>query len=180
YFFGMTDLQTTSSLGIAVGAAFGIGGNNLYYQKAKRAIEKSKRNDPSTYKRDLEKKGGASAAHTFVGIALMLAYGIISIFVLEPLIVGTPDVAFGHDSANGEVIDTTNQFEPSEEMHIEFYFDDGKGGPFEVVIEKEEGDSSLVYENWEDEVPEDWSGVVSILEAPVDEGTYTLKIFKNN
>ncbi|HLR68320.1 MAG TPA: hypothetical protein VK105_14520, partial [Virgibacillus sp.] len=59
------------------------------------------------------------------------------------------------------------------------FFDDGEGGAFEVLIEKEEEDSTTVYTQWEDEVPLDWPGMLNVIEAPDEEGTYILKVIKD-
>lgn len=178
-FFDSFYIQSNTTIGIAVGVLFGLNGNYFYYKKAKQDIEKSKSSDPLATKDVLQKSGGTNGWNVFLMGLLIVVYAFISAFIIEPIIAGPPAVEFGYDSADGEIVDVTDHFSPLEEMHVVYFFADEQGGAFEVIIEKEEGDSSYVYNSWEDEVPADWPGVVSVMDAPAEEGSYIFKVIKD-
>lgn len=173
----LADLPVNSSIGVVVSVIFGLNGNQLYYDKAKKAIEKSDGSQSSA--KELQDAGGTSKLGILFTVAVFVVYIAISVFIIDPIFAGPPEVEFGLDSEDGEVIELTDRFEPFQEMHVASFFDDGEGGAFEILIEKEEEDSTTVYTQWEDEVPLDWPGMLNVIEAPDEEGTYILKVIKD-
>lgn len=173
----LADLPINSSVGVVISVVFGLNGNQLYYDKAKKAIDKD--NESQGFDKDFQSSGGTSKWGILIVIALFILYIAISVFIIDPIFASPPEMEFGYDSADGEVVEVTDHFEPLQEMHVVYHFADEEGGAYEVIIEKEDGNSTSIYSQWEDEVPLDWPGVLGVIEAPGEEGNYILKVIKD-
>ncbi|WP_438312838.1 hypothetical protein [Sporosarcina sp. FA9] len=56
-------------------------------------------------------------------------------------------------------------------------------GPIQLglyTIVKLEGDTGLLYDSWDKEVPTDWSGIIKSMDAPEEKGAYIIKIIKKD
>ena len=167
---------------IGFGTSFLLGwfGNYLYYLQAKRKIDKIKKLNPSNIKEKIEKAGGASILSVFYGFIFFILYLAITSIIVYPLFSKESPIEFGYDVVDGTVTNLSDHFKPLEEIYFEFQFPDSKGGEIKVEIVKSEGSTEVLYTEWDGDVSLDWKGVYSSMEAPEEEGTYIMKIIKND
>lgn len=173
-------LQMNTNIGVVVGVVLALNGNQLYFDKAKKHISKHKEMDSESKKKELQKAGGTSKIGILYSALLFMLYLLISVFIIDPILGNPEEVEFGKDSSDGYIEKVTDQFEPAEEMHVHFNFAEGEGGAYEIVLEKEEDDSTYVYDEWEDEAPADWPGAIEVWNVPAEEGTYTVKVIEDD
>ncbi|WP_421381676.1 DUF2628 domain-containing protein [Bacillus salacetis] len=153
-------------------------GNHIYYLYAEKKIKKLE--DKGTASEDrLTKAGGTSIAGVFIAIAMMIGYVFLTVFVLEPALTTAP-VQFGHGEEEGIITEAADSFEKGESMFFSFDFPDYKGGAYKVVVEKRENGTEHIFNEWEDEVPPDWPGVITEIYAPEENGEYIMKIIKKD
>ncbi|MCA1321477.1 DUF2628 domain-containing protein [Bacillus tianshenii] len=169
-----------SGIGMGTSVFLGLMGNYFYYMQAEKSVVKNSHQD--IYLKDkIAAAGGRSILGVFLAIFMILVYIVISAFILDPVF-ATPEVEvieFGYSEMDGEVDDPSSEFQIADEIYYSFYFPSLEGGPYKVVIEKLEGTESL-YDQWEDEVPPDWPGVVASMYAPEEAGDYMMKIIQDN
>lgn len=173
-------LQMNTNIGLVVGVVLALNGNQLYFDKAKKQIINREEMDSETKKEELQKAGGTSKLGILYSVLLFILYLLISVFIVDPIFGNPEEIEFGKDSSDGYIEETTDQFEPAEEMHVHFNFADGEGGAYEIVLEKEEDDSTYVYDEWEDEAPADWPGAIEVWNVPAEEGNYTVKVIEDD
>lgn len=177
------DIDTTlinSGIGMGTSIVLGLMGNYFYYLQAEKSIMKN--SHQGIYLKDkIARAGGRSPLGLFFSIFMMIIYIVISAFILDPAL-ATPElevIEFGYSEMDGEIDDPSSKFQKYDEIYYSFYFPSLEGGPYKVVIEKLEGTESL-YDQWDDEVPPDWPGVVASMYAPEEEGDYVMKIIQDN
>ncbi|SER64706.1 Protein of unknown function [Gracilibacillus ureilyticus] len=165
--------------GIFTCIVLGLSGDHLYYKQAMSKINKIKKRNPSNPVKEIEKAGGTSYTGMTIGIISFITYAIFSTFFVSSLFATEP-VTFGYAQEDNIITRSGNEFKPSETIHYSFYFGEGEGGKYQVFIEKIDKDSTTIYDWWEEEVPQDWEGVINYTEAPVESGTYNMKIVKKD
>lgn len=177
------DIDSTlinSGIGMGTSIVLGLMGNYFYYIQAEKSIMKN--SHQGIYLKDkIARAGGRSPLGLFFSIFMMIIYLVISAFILDPAL-ATPEmevIEFGYSEMDGEIDDPSSEFQKYDEIYYSFYFPSLEGGPYKVVIEKLEGTESI-YDQWDDEVPPDWPGVVASMYAPEDEGDYVMKIIQDN
>ncbi|WP_417897516.1 DUF2628 domain-containing protein [Bacillus haimaensis] len=177
------DIDSTlinSGIGMGTSIVLGLMGNYFYYLQAEKSIMKN--SHQGIYLKDkIARAGGRSPLGLFFSIFMMIIYIVISAFILDPAL-ATPEmevIEFGYSEMDGEIDDPSSEFQEYDEIYYSFYFPSQEGGPYKVVIEKLEGTESL-YDQWDDEVPPDWPGVVGSMYSPEEEGGYIMKIIQDN
>src|SRR5699024_8519704 len=166
-------IQINNSIGIVISVMFLLNGNLLYYEKAKKQINKNKSLSPEEATAELKKNGGTSKLGVLFAIGMFILYLIVSVFIIEPEF-GNTDSEFGKDSADNMIREANEKFEPEEEIHFAYIFDEQEGGAYKIVVEDD--DSTEVFDEWESEAPQDWPGAIEIMNAPSDEGAYRVKL----
>ncbi|MEH7386406.1 DUF2628 domain-containing protein [Bacillus sp. JJ1521] len=164
-------------IGILTAVFLGMKGNYLYYKQATGKIKKFQ-NNGKFLKPEIANSGGRSTLGIFGAMGLLLLYSLISALLIAPVF-ATETVEFGYDVENGVITSPVQIFEPNEEVYYSFYFPDQKGGKFTIIIESVQGDTSEVYEQFEDEIPPDWGGIHNTIRTPEDMGEYVMKVIKN-
>lgn len=177
-FAHIVDAPLYGYIGVLMSVFFGLIGNRMYYDKAKRDIAKRTVDFSHGSKDNFWNSGGTSKWGVLLVIGLSIMYLVINVFIIEPIFAEPPKVEFGNNSIDGEIIGITNSFEPLQEMHYAFNFADDKGGKYEVSIKKDEGDMFFIVDEWKDEVPLDCPGVSSEMNAPELEGFYIFTVKK--
>ncbi|TVX96861.1 zinc-ribbon domain-containing protein [Cohnella terricola] len=167
-----------SSIGIALSAGFGVGGNAMYYRYMIKQIGKINRYplDRTAKFKALADKGGTSWGGVFLAIGLVVAYLVIFTFFLFPSM-GKTEVEFGRSVSDGIVRERTSVFDERDSIHYRFEFP-GSGGNVEVVLETRERSVNEVVERWPLDVPADWLGATHSFDAP-EAGEYILKVIKD-
>src|SRR5699024_11536843 len=98
--FDLSDILLNSFICVFVSVICGLKGNQLYYDKAKKAIEKSDGSQSSA--KELQDAGGTSKLGILFTVAVFVVYIAISVFIIDPIFAGPPEVEFGLDSEDGE------------------------------------------------------------------------------
>ncbi|MBU9714928.1 DUF2628 domain-containing protein [Evansella tamaricis] len=167
--------------GAVVYITLALYGNALYYRHALKKIEKvnfHRIEDPATRQAMIRSRGGTSWGGVFLALLLAISYSLIYISA-ESATLNTynhyDEVEFAFDQYDGVLVDRATNFSIFDEIHYTFYFPD-KGGDYSIAIEKVEGSTSYIYDQWENSVPPDWLGVIDVMYAPMDSGQYIMKI----
>src|SRR5699024_4491514 len=166
-------IQINNSIGIVISVMFLLNGNLLYYEKAKKQINKNKSLSPEEATAELKKNGGTSKLGVLFAIGMFILYLIVSVFIIEPVF-GNIDIEFGKDSTENIIQEATDKCEPKEEIHFAYVVEEEEGGAYKIVVE--EDDSTEVFDEWESEAPKDWPGAIETMNAPSEEGTYRVKL----
>src|SRR5699024_8430126 len=111
--------------------------------KAKKQINKNKSLSPEEATAELKKNGGTSKLGVLFAIGMFILYLIVSVFIIEPVF-GNTDIEFGKDSADNMIQEATDKFEPQEEIHVGYVFEEEEGGAGKIVVG--EGDSTEVFD----------------------------------
>src|SRR5699024_4579152 len=167
-------IQINNSIGIAISVMFLLNGNLLYYDKAKKQINKNKSLGAEEATAELKRNGGTSKLGVLFAVCLFILYLIVSVFIIDPVFGDNSDIEFGKDSADNMIQEATDKFEPQEEIHFAYFFEEEEGGAYKIVVE--EDDSTEVFDEWESEAPKDWPGAIETMNAPSEEGTYRVKL----
>lgn len=163
-------------IGMGTAVTFGFYGNYFYYVHTKRKISQLK-NSPSFGRRSVVEAGGTSGLGVLISIGLFIAYIVCySLFSIIFSNLHPQPIEFGYHAIDGEIVDVSTEFTPDDMIHFAFYFPDYTGSEFTIVIEKVEGNTTYIYDYWEEYAPPDWAGFSSAIFAPYEEGEYIMKI----
>src|SRR5699024_11165209 len=77
------DLTVSSGIGVVGRVIFGLNRNQLYYEKAKKAIEKS--DGSQSPAKELQDAGGTSKLGLLFTVAVFVVYIAISVFSIDPI-----------------------------------------------------------------------------------------------
>src|SRR5699024_12760432 len=116
-------IQINNSIGIVISVMFLLNGNLLYYEKAKKQINKNKSLSPEEATAELKKNGGTSKLGDLFAIGMFILYLIVFVFIIE-LVFGNTDIEFGKDSVDNMIKEATEKFESKEEIKIEYIYNE--------------------------------------------------------
>jgi hypothetical protein len=113
-----------------------------------------------------------------IGIAVVVIVGLFLGNYTKSNQVNTIEFSASRDD-NGVLGELTNEFGAGDDLHLSFYFPDGKGGEYSIVIEEKTADGGFrMYHSYDGKVPPDWEGVTTSSVAPFETGEYVMKIVK--
>ena len=85
YSLGIDNSRFNTAIGFSTSILLGLYGNYLYYEQAKRKIDKIKDRNPSNIREEIEKAGGPSLLAVCYGMIFFILYLAITSIIVYPL-----------------------------------------------------------------------------------------------